>query len=73
MSHWKLGHKDESRQWYGRAVQWTEKNRPEDQELRRFRAEAAGLLGLEAPTEREAQPAPADAAMPDGPGAFARP
>jgi tetratricopeptide (TPR) repeat protein len=73
MAHWHLGHKHESRQWYDRAVQWMKKNRPKDHELRRFRAEAAGLLGLEAQTEREGQTAPADAAMPDGPGAFARP
>jgi WD40 repeat protein len=102
MAYWKLGHKDESRQWYGWAVQWTEKHLPKDEELRRFRAEAAGLLGLEPGTDREeehplengatyadrflhVEPSPArargersvgqsaDAAMPNGPGAFARP
>jgi tetratricopeptide (TPR) repeat protein len=73
MAHRQLGHQDEPRQWYDRAVQWTEKNQPEDEELRRFRAEAAALLGLGPRTDREGQPAPSDAAMPNGPGAFAQP
>jgi WD40 repeat protein/serine/threonine protein kinase len=46
MAHWKLGKKDKARAWYGRAVRWMDKNRPKDEELRRFRAEAAELLGL---------------------------
>jgi hypothetical protein len=44
MAHWQLGHKTEARQWYDRAVQWMEKNKPKDDELRRFRAEAAKLF-----------------------------
>ena len=56
MAHWQLGNKVEARQWYDRAVAWMEKNRPKDEELRRFRAEAAELLGVEplpvAPTPR---------------------
>jgi len=47
MAHWQLGQKDEARQWYDKAVEWMEKNQPEDEELRRFRAEAAELLGIE--------------------------
>jgi tetratricopeptide (TPR) repeat protein len=47
MAHWELGNKDEARQWYDRAVAWMEKNRPKDEELRRFRAEAEELLGIE--------------------------
>ncbi len=35
----KLGHKD-AREWYDNAVAWMEKNKPDDEELRRFRAEA---------------------------------
>ena len=31
---------------YDRAVQWMDKNQPKNEELRRFRAEAAQLLGL---------------------------
>jgi tetratricopeptide (TPR) repeat protein len=63
MAHWKLGQEDESRQWHRRAVQWTEKNRPKDEQLGRFRAEAAALLGLEPRTEREGLNAPADDAI----------
>jgi tetratricopeptide (TPR) repeat protein len=49
LAHWRLGRKDEGRAWYERAVQWTEKNRPQDEELSRFRAEAASLLGVAKP------------------------
>ncbi len=45
MAHWQLGHQDEARQWYDKAVEWMEKNRPDDEELLRFRTEAADLLG----------------------------
>ena len=53
MAHWKLGHADEARRAYERAVQWLEKNsenlaknqRTAD-DLRRFRAEAEVLLEL---------------------------
>jgi hypothetical protein len=55
MAHWQLGHKDEARQWYSQAVGWMEKNqealtkdRPHAEELKRFRAEAAELLGIDA-------------------------
>jgi eukaryotic-like serine/threonine-protein kinase len=44
MAHKQLGSKDEPRQWYEQAVQWMEKNKPQDEELRRIRAEAADLL-----------------------------
>jgi serine/threonine protein kinase len=47
MAHWHLGDKDQARRRYGQAVQWMEKNRPEDEELRGFRAEAAELLGAD--------------------------
>ena len=47
MAHWQLGHKDEARQWYDNAVEWMEANRPNDEELLRFRAEAEELLGVE--------------------------
>jgi eukaryotic-like serine/threonine-protein kinase len=51
MAHWRLGEKEKARQWYDRAVQWLEKNKqalqkPHQEELRRFRAEAAELLGI---------------------------
>jgi predicted Zn-dependent protease len=47
MAHWRLGHKDEGRKWYNQGVQWMEKHQPRNEELRCFRAEAAGLLGIE--------------------------
>jgi serine/threonine protein kinase/Tfp pilus assembly protein PilF len=46
MAHWQLGDKDKARQWYERAVEWTDKNQPMNAELRRFRVEAAELLEL---------------------------
>ncbi len=46
MVHWQLGEKEEARKWHRRAVEWMEKNKPEDEELRCFRAEAAELLGI---------------------------
>jgi hypothetical protein len=45
MAHWKLGAKDKAGAWYDRAVEWMDKNQPNNKELRRFRAEAAELLG----------------------------
>jgi tetratricopeptide (TPR) repeat protein len=49
MAHWQLGHKDEARKWYDQSVQWMKDDSPDDQQIRRFRAEAATLLGLPAP------------------------
>jgi tetratricopeptide (TPR) repeat protein len=47
MAHWQLREKDTAREWYDRAAEWMEKNQPTNEELIRFRAEAAGLLGIE--------------------------
>jgi hypothetical protein len=47
MAHWRLGAKPQARTCFQTAVEWTEKNRPADDELLRFRAEAAALLGRE--------------------------
>jgi tetratricopeptide (TPR) repeat protein len=44
MTHWRLGNKDEARKRYDQAVRWTDKHRPDDEELRRFRAETVTLL-----------------------------
>jgi tetratricopeptide (TPR) repeat protein len=44
MAHWQLGAKDEARRRYDQAVDWADKN-PGDDELRRFREEAHGLIG----------------------------
>ena len=44
MAHWQLGNEAEARKWYAQAVEWMEKNKPHDEELLRFRAEAEQLL-----------------------------
>jgi serine/threonine protein kinase/tetratricopeptide (TPR) repeat protein len=60
MAHWQLGSKDEARTWYDRSVGWMEKHpdgtpqrgvedRPEAGSLRRFRSEAAALMGIPEP------------------------
>ena len=43
MAHWQLDEKDKARAWYDRAVTWMDKNKPQDEELKRFRAEATDL------------------------------
>jgi Flp pilus assembly protein TadD len=50
MAHWQLGDKPQARSWYEKAVGWMEKSQPTAEELIRFRAEAAALLGLPEPT-----------------------
>jgi tetratricopeptide (TPR) repeat protein len=47
MAHWQMGDKRAAHQWYDRGVRWMEKHQPKDEELLRFRAEAAKLLGIE--------------------------
>lgn len=51
MSHWQLDNKDEARTWYGKAVEWMDKNQPKNEELLRFRAEAAELLSISEPAK----------------------
>jgi hypothetical protein len=46
MAQARLGNKDEARKWFDRAVLWMEKNSPKDEEMRRFQAEAAEVLGV---------------------------
>jgi serine/threonine protein kinase/tetratricopeptide (TPR) repeat protein len=46
MACWQLERRDEARRRYDQAVHWMEKYDPKNHELRRFRAEAAALLGL---------------------------
>jgi WD40 repeat protein/serine/threonine protein kinase/tetratricopeptide (TPR) repeat protein len=62
MTYWKLGERDKARVWYERAVEWMEKNAPDQQELLRFRAEAAELLGLSHGADRKGRRAPTDEA-----------
>jgi tetratricopeptide (TPR) repeat protein len=47
MAHWQQGESDEARKWFDQAVAWMDKNQPENEELRRFRAEAEELLKKE--------------------------
>jgi tetratricopeptide (TPR) repeat protein len=49
MARWRLGAKDEARRLYHLAVRAMEKTQPGNEELRRFRAEAAALMGLSPP------------------------
>jgi serine/threonine protein kinase/tetratricopeptide (TPR) repeat protein len=49
MCHWNLGQKKEAVNWYDKADGWMKKNQLDDEELVRFRAEAAELLGLATP------------------------
>jgi serine/threonine protein kinase/WD40 repeat protein len=58
MAHWQLGNKDEARKWCDQALGWMVKNKSQDEELRRFRAEAEGLLKADKKPkpERDASP-----------------
>jgi tetratricopeptide (TPR) repeat protein len=47
MAHWQLGEKDKARKWFDQAVGWMDKNQPENEKLRRFRADAAELMKLD--------------------------
>ncbi len=51
MAHWRLNEKDKARAWYDQGVAWMEINEPKNEETRRFRTEAAALLGLAEATE----------------------
>jgi superkiller protein 3 len=46
MAHGKLNEKEKARSWYDQAVASMDKNEPQNEELKRFRVEAAALLGL---------------------------
>ena len=46
MAHWQLEHKAKPRTSYKKAVEWMEKNKPNNEELVRFRAEAEELLDV---------------------------
>jgi tetratricopeptide (TPR) repeat protein len=59
MAHWQLGHKDKARTWYEKAVEWMDKYQPKNEELLRFRNEAAELLGISEPApSTDAAPQP---------------
>jgi tetratricopeptide (TPR) repeat protein len=46
MAYWQLGDKETARKTYDQAVQWMEKNSPQDGFLRGLQAEAAELMGV---------------------------
>lgn len=58
MIHARLGRKERAREWYDKAVLWSNRYRPGDEELFRFQTEAAQALGLPAPTRVAAPPSP---------------
>jgi tetratricopeptide (TPR) repeat protein len=58
MAHWQMNQRSEARKWYDHAVQWMERNAPQDEELRRFRTEAQELLGVTTETKSKKDPAP---------------
>jgi len=49
MIYWRLGNPAEARRWYDRSLVWIKANSPQNEELYRFRTEAARLQGLEGP------------------------
>ena len=55
LAHWQLGHQDEARGWYDKAVEWMDKNGPDDEVLLRFRAEAEELMGIEKEKKHKSQ------------------
>ena len=52
MANWQLGNKDEARKWYDKGAGWMHENKKDDEELKRFRAEATDLLGSKLPPAR---------------------
>lgn len=46
MAHWQLRDKEQARTWYDRAIERMQQDQLQNEELRRFRAEAAELLGI---------------------------
>ncbi len=66
MAHWQLDHKQEARRWYEKAVEWMEKNNPDNEELIRFRQEAEDLLNV-ADSDQRAESQTEDAPETDEP------
>ncbi len=44
MAYWQLGDYPEAKKWFDKGVAWMDKGKFRDDEVRRFRAEAAGLM-----------------------------
>jgi tetratricopeptide (TPR) repeat protein len=51
MAHWQLGAKDQALKWHEKAVVWMDEQRPNDEQLRRLRSEAAELLKIDDPNK----------------------
>jgi serine/threonine protein kinase/Flp pilus assembly protein TadD len=49
MARWQSGERAEARRLFDEALRWVDRNDPQDDELRRFRAEAAKLLLIDNP------------------------
>ena len=62
MAHWQLGIQQQALQWFDRGVKWMEKKGRDNEELQRFHAEAAELLGLEPEAGADGKEAPRDPA-----------
>jgi tetratricopeptide (TPR) repeat protein len=56
MAEWQLGNKDAARKWYDKAIDWMDNNDPTNEELIRFRAEAAELLSGSQPAADRSPP-----------------
>jgi tetratricopeptide (TPR) repeat protein len=52
MAQWRLGNREQARKRYDQAVQWAEQNQPENEDVRRLRAEAAAVLGIDSKESR---------------------
>ena len=59
MAYWQLDQKDEAHEWLDKAIEWMDRNRPKNEELLRFRAEADELLGIHKTSEPVASKQPA--------------
>jgi tetratricopeptide (TPR) repeat protein len=51
MSRWQLGERQDALRLYDDAVRWMQQKQPNDEELRRFRAEASDMLGIVDPSQ----------------------
>jgi tetratricopeptide (TPR) repeat protein len=47
MAHWRLGDRAKARKWYDKAMEWMDKNQPNNEELQRFRSETDNLMKKE--------------------------
>jgi serine/threonine protein kinase len=66
MAHWQRGEKEQARTWYDRSAAWMKERSSNDEELLRFRSEAAALLGSSAAASNKGD----GDVMPNGPDAF---